>query len=557
MKFDSFLKISTLLIAGSMLSGCGTSGGNNPADLFNGAVFISDREGVNELYIADSEATTVSKISPEGLVGSVKSFSVSPNIGFITYLADQDIPDVNELYYLKKTIGGTAGIEAPVKVNSDLVAGQNVTQYEWSPNGLFIAYISDEGGVFELYVSDARSTIKVSPTVAAGDVVDFKWSPDSKHIAFTASVKCTACATGVAVELHVSTHNLNTVNDPVLATQISRSLTGAAPVDYEWSPSVLSSSNYIAYMSDQDTAIVDLYTIAVGKLTDTATALANTIKVTDATTGSVQAFRWPNLNDTALAYTAALPGGGINLFATKPGVADVLVLSAVPSGGVTADFLWAPNNSLLAYVADQDSPGVFELYTTTTVLDGTDTVAKVSTTMAGTGIDVTDGFIWGLFSNQLIYRADQEIAGVFELFTSTTDGVDTTQGQRISGDLTGGSIGTDFQLSPFGNTVSYIADQDGTGKFELYGTGLTDNNSVAKLSFGIDANVDVLLHDWSADGTKVFYLADQDADEVFDVYTTVVSGLGNLNLSNSPVAADVTDGALIDGRGVTENLVSP
>lgn len=555
MKFDSFLKISTLLIAGSMLSGCGTSGGNNPADLFNGAVFISDREGVNELYITDSEATTVSKISPDGLAGSVKSFSVSPNIGFITYLADQDTPGANELYYLKKTTGGTADIEAPVKVNSDLVAGRNVTLYEWSPNGLFIAYISDEEtqGVFELYVSDARSAIKVSPTVAVGDVVDFKWSPDSKHIAFTAPI------TGGAVELHVSRHNLNTVNDPVLATQISSSSTGAAPVDYEWSPSVLSTSNYIAYMSDQDTAAVDLYTTAVVEMTDTANALANTIKVTDATTDSVQAFRWPNLNDTALAFTAMLPGGDINLFATNPdNNADVLVLSAVtPGGGVTTDFLWSPNNSFLAYVADQDTPGVFELYTTTTLLVGTDTVAKVSTTMAGTGVDVTDGFIWGLFSNQLIYRADQETAGVFELFTSTTDGVVTTQGQRISGNLTGGNIGTDFQLSPFGNTVSYIADQDGTGELELYGTGLTDNNSVVKLSSGIDANEDVLLHDWSADGTKVFYLADQGADEVFDVYTAVVSDLGNLNLSNSPAAADVTHGALIDGFGVTDNLVSP
>ena len=279
--------------------------------------------------------------------------------------------------------------------------------------------------------------------------------------------------------------------------------------------------------------------------------------MTDVTTGSVQAFRWPNLNSSLLAYSARpLVTDDINLYVTEAtnNTAIVVVSAVTPTGGVTDDFLWAPNNSLLAYVADQDAVGVFGLYTT--LLDGTETGTKRSkvVTGGGAGVSTTDGFIWGAFSNQLIYRAEDTF-GVFELFTSTTDGVVATEGVLISGSLVaGGNVDSNYKLSPFGNAVSYIADQENLGFFELYVTGLIDNLSATKVSADMSLTTEVFQHDWSSDGTKVVYVADQDTDGVNDIYTNNTSATDNINLSTSPVATAITQGALVDGLGVTDDL---
>ena len=538
MKFEDLLRITSLLIVTSLMSGCGASGSNNPPNLFNGAVFISDRAGPDELYIADSEAVAV-KISGATLAGNVTSFLVSPNAGFIAYLADQDNAGTNELYFLKNNGNTPQSTDAPIKINPDItLPSQSITEYQWSPNGLFMAYLSDQefDGVQHLYISDARTVIKVSPAGIAGDVTEIKWSPDSKSIAFKAPV-------AGKDELHVSK-----TDGSVIATQVTDSAIGAGPTDFEWSPD----SSLIAYLSDQDSVgVIDLYTTADNVLAST--------KVTDVTTGSVQAFRWPNINSTLLAYSASPSvADDMNLYVTEPtnNTAVVVVSAVTLGGGVTDNFLWAPNNSLLAYVADQDTVGVFELYTT--LVDGVVKGTKRSKLNVGTGAGVTttDGFIWGAFSNQLIYRAEDTL-GVFELFTSTTDGVGATEGLQISKDLIGGSVEPDFKLSPFGNAVTYIADEDGTGVFELYVTGLTVDakDSAIKVSATLDTAREVFQHDWSSDGTKVVYVADQDTDGVNDIYTNNTSATDNINLSTSPAVSGIIQGALIDSLGVTDDLL--
>lgn len=538
MKFKDLLKIVSLLITTSLMSGCGTSGSDNPPNIFNGAVFISDRAvpGTNELFIVDSDATAVTKLSSDILAGNVKSFLVSPRLGFITYLADQDNAGTNELYFIKNNGDTPQSADIPIKINTDLVAGRNVSKYEWSPNGLFMAYLADQDtfGVNELYISDARTVVKVSPTIVAGNITDIKWSPDSNNIAFKAPV-------AGKDELYVSK-----ADGSVIATQVSDSTIGAGLTDFEWSPD----SSLIAYLSDQDNAgVIDLYTTADNVLAST--------KVTDVTTGSVQAFRWPNLNSSFLAYSATtLPAGGIDLYVTELALSNALPVSNVIAAGAVSIFLWAPNNSLLAYVANQDTVGEFELYTT--LPDGSETGTKRSKliTGGGAGIDTTstDGFIWGAFSNQLIYRAE-DTSGMFELFTSTTDGEVTTEGVKISGSLiAGGNVDSDFKLSPFGNAVTYIADQELDEAFELYATDLTGVVTPVKISATLTPSTEVLQHDWSSDGTKVFYVADEVTDGVYDIRSNSTGGTVSLNLSASSSAPGILQGSLIDGLGVTDNL---
>jgi len=535
MRRDYLFAAGILSICSFMLSACGSVTGGSPPNTYNGAVFISDRDnaGTNELFISDSEAAEISKLS-DTLVsgGNVKSFLVNSNIGFIAYLADQDIVGVDELYFIKQSVG------VPQKLNTALAAGQNVSSYEWSPNGVYMAYIADQDtpGINELYVSDGKTVFKASPSGLTGSVIDYKWSPDSKIIACTARQTPTS-----TVELYASQSD-----GDVVATQISdSSAIDSGVTDYEWAPD----SRLIAYLADQDsTGVIELYTSAADTLASTT--------VSAVSDGDVQAFSWSH-SSTLLAYSAnPAAADDVNLFITShDSNTSVKVSNVVAGGSVTADFLWAPNDSFVAYVADQEVDDVFELYITP--FDGSSTGTKVSTALTGGGdVDTTEGFVWGPFSNQLVYRADQDVDDVFELYVSTISAGASTGVVKISGDLVaGGSVDSDFKLSTFGSLVAYVADQETDEVFDLYVTTLTDNTSAVKLSANPDPAHTVFQYAWSIDGTKLFYIADQDVDGVNEAYTANISNLTNINLSVSPsTGAGITQGALIDTFGVTDNI---
>jgi tricorn protease len=54
----------------------------------------------------------------------------------------------------------------------------------WSPDGKMIAYISDQTGEFEIYVSDPKSLESARQLTRNSDtyIFDFSWSPDSKSL---------------------------------------------------------------------------------------------------------------------------------------------------------------------------------------------------------------------------------------------------------------------------------------------------------------------------------------------------------------------------------------
>lgn len=537
MKRNDLYTVGCLLACSLLLSACGSITGGSEANIYNGAVFIADREtaGVNELFISDSETAEISKLSAALTTGgNVKSFKVNSNIGFITYLADQDIDGVDELFYIKQSVG------VPTKVNAELSVGQNVSSYEWSPDGIYMAYIADQDtpGINELYVSDGKTSYKVSATGLTRNVIDYKWSPDSDSIAYSAQQTPTS-----TTEIYVSQSDGN-----VIATQVSDSSSiGSGIVDYEWAPD----SSLIAYLADQDTTgVTELYTTSVDVITST------TISVL--TDGDVQAFKWGN-SSTLLAYTAnpaATDDTNLFITVTDNNTSVIQASNVVLNGVVTSDFLWAPNDTYLAYVADQETDDVFELYIT--AFDGSVVGVKVSAALTtGGDVDTSEGFVWGTLSNQIVYRADQDTDEVFELYSSTTDGEASTTGVKISGDLVaGGSIKSDFKLSPFGSIVAYVADLETDGVFNLYATTLEEGGTDdARLSANTDAANAVFQYAWSTDGNKVFYIADQDVDGLNDAYTAAIADLAILNLSSSPASGTgITQGVFIDTFGVTDNL---
>lgn len=70
--------------------------------------------------------------------------------------------------------------------NHSKTAAAREIDVAWSPNGKYLAYLSDASGEYELYVKDVNSG-EVSRITSDGDVWRYPpvWSPDSQHIAYS------------------------------------------------------------------------------------------------------------------------------------------------------------------------------------------------------------------------------------------------------------------------------------------------------------------------------------------------------------------------------------
>jgi hypothetical protein len=239
---------------------------------------------------------------------------------------------------------------------------------------------------------------------------------------------------------------------------------------------------------------------------------------------------------------------GVNeLYASFDDGTDIIKLSnTLVAGGDVVSFLVSPDGFFVAYVADQDTDGVFELYAV--VVDKTiaDTAVKVSGAMAGSGILVLPSgeyvFGWAPNSSRVAYIADQNTNGVFELFTSTPNGNENDLVSDLPDPLINpGRNVRNFEWEPNSNLIAYVADQDTNEKFELYVSPSDSNIGNRKVSgiFMSGSGIGeapplpsaVYLFGWAPDSSRLAYIADQDTANIFELFSSTPDGVTNLKLS--------------------------
>ncbi len=158
-----------------------------------------------------------------------------------------------------------------------------------------------------------------------------------------------------------------------------------------------------------------------------------------------------------------------------------------PLGGyrvLSAHSFWSPDGSKIAYAADQDTKDTIELYTANP--DGTGGV-KISGTMGATQ-DVRfntalsfvpkAAFLWSPDSTRIAYVSDQETDTVYELFVAPADG--SSAPQKVSGTMvSGGGMERgnadalfSFAWSGNGKCLSYFAEETTSGETDLYAVAL-------------------------------------------------------------------------------------
>lgn len=128
--------------------------------------------------------------------------------------------------------------------------------------------------------------------------------------------------------------------------------------------------------------------------------------------------------------------------------------------------------------------------------------------------------------NQVLFRGDQDAAGVWEIFAVPLTGGTPLQ---LNGSLvSGGDVGTGgLQFSPDGSRVMYVADQDVDEIYEVYSVPSTGGTAV-KLnepfdptinSFNAFKDVTSTGLQFSPDSSFVIYSANQDYIEAYDLYS--------------------------------------
>lgn len=212
---------------------------------------------------------------------------------------------------------------------------------------------------------------------------------------------------------------------------------------------------------------------------------------------------------------------------------------------VPADF----ESGIVVYVADQEVDQRMELYGA--AIDGSaqwklSGVLQSQGNVNSKGVRVTPG------STRVIYLADELQDEVHELFSVPAAGGEAVRlnPQLVSG---GDVLPNPIQLSPLGDRVLYLADQNVDETFEIFTVPVAGGPSVrVNGTLVAGGNVRENSLQFSPDGDQVLYIADQIANEVYELFVAPSTGGDSLRLNSQLVSSgDVTAAAFSsDGERV-------
>jgi Tol biopolymer transport system component len=545
-----------------------------------------DTDNVNELFVAPLDGSGAPRKVSGPLVagGDVQSFRFSPDGQRAVYLADQDLDGTVELY--SAVLDGS---RAPVKLDDALVNHGAVLGFEISADSTRVAYRADahfdeqfelfsapiDGGavaelsdlpdrrgrdvtsfalagtravyrasqntlgVFELYsapLDGSQPSVRLNtPLVPGHDVQEFVAAPDGGRVAFLAN-------TGATIGFELFSAPADGSATPV---PLNRPLPAGSSVlgGFRFAPD----SSRVVYTADQDvTGVLELYSVA-------SDGAAPSAKLNPPLVANGRILRFDFAASEGVAFVAdALTAGVTELFIAPIRGGGVLRLSGalVPGGDVGTSsasdeaFVLSADGRRVAYVADQDTDEVFELF-------GASTSGLFPTRKLNLGLPA--GPVRGdVLEHQLsadgawsVYRADQLQDDVFELFRVNAHG--TGKRERLNAELVFGGDVLSYQLSPDGQRVVYRADQSVDETFELFVRPLDGATPPVRLNASLPAGGDV-LNDYlfTPDGTRVLYVADQDQDEVAELFSVRADGSAPpVKLSGTLVAG----GDVLSGNG--------
>ncbi len=198
-------------------------------------------------------------------------------------------------------------------------------------------------------------------------------------------------------------------------------------------------------------------------------------------------------------------------------------IASVPSGRFIEGVLFTPDLARVVFRADKDIAGVFELYGAP--VDGSAPAVKLNTPLPS-GRDVFRAFALSADGARAVYAANQDSAGALQLFSVPVDG--SAAPTKLSGTLAlqeNGYAAPLFQLSSTNRVVFGRLE----GK-ELYSAPLDGSSAPVRISAPMVAGGYLYPGgEWtpfeiSPAGLHVAYVAAQDVAGVYELYAAPLDG---------------------------------
>ncbi len=242
-----------------------------------------------------------------------------------------------------------------------------------------------------------------------------------------------------------------------------------------------------------------------------------------------------------VVYTAQQDTGGVWELYSVPiaGGQTVKLNSPLPTGGQVQSWSFEIDSSSerVFYIADQDVAGTLELFSVPIV--------------GGVPIKLNGGLVTGghvsrfevdPLGNRVIYVADQQVDERYELFSAPAEGGPAT---KLNGPLATGTNVVDYDPDPLGQRVVYRVGLE-TDSHEIYSVPI-HGGTATKLNGAMTPGGSVSAYAIDPLGQRVVYIADQQVDQRYELYSVPIGGGSAVKLS----------GTLADGGFVLDVSVSP
>lgn len=374
--------------------------------------FYEDEAGENGLHSVPFNGGPVTQLNtgPATIV-VLYDFEISPAADRVVFRARSYNPLTDDWIFELYSVPINGG--APVKLNAPLAAGGDVTYYEISAGGL-VVYEADQvvNGRFELYRVPITGGLVVKlngPLTDGGSVggplgfgASFHISPDGSRVVYVANqdvedryeLYSVPAAGGMAIKL----------NGPIAGF----GLTKLRPF------TISDDSKRVVYVADQEEPDeFNLYSVPIGGgpwiQLNYALVKGGDVDQFDISPDSSRVAYLAQQNNVQLMELFSVPiGGGMVTTLSGPKIADVDPLFM--------SFHFSPDSQYVAYRgSEQDDTR--ELYRVP-ITGGP--VQKISGEMTPGG-KVQYNYQFTSDSERMIYQADQEVNGRFELFATFDD----------------------------------------------------------------------------------------------------------------------------------------
>ncbi|MEN8760276.1 MAG: hypothetical protein ABF303_17600 [Desulfobacterales bacterium] len=324
-------------------------------------VFMAKKDSATnvELYASFDNGATIVKLSGDIIPdsGNVVDFAVSPDGRQVAYKADQQVFGIFELYVVPVSINGGRAINVSRQSTNIL----EVKDFDWSFDSSTIAFrafnsVPNTVGNVELFTvlpsggTPVRVSIFPNPD---GEVRSFDWAPSLLLLAYTQN---TIQGSPDRIDLY-STRPFNQDNNKLSNTTGTGSIISTVR-SFKWSPN----SRLIAFnVVVRGSGLSELLVADPSVLFPTPVPLSGTLQSLGEVVGfewspdSIRvAYRADQFVDNRFDLLTVLANG------SRP---PELISRLTNDSSEVRDFAWAPDSSRIAYIADQDAVGVFELYT--------------------------------------------------------------------------------------------------------------------------------------------------------------------------------------------------